>query len=216
MATPKEALTGTDHTININSNAKASPKNRTMDNQDTVTFKNNDPNYNATVTFLGAGAGELSYNGSPVTSVTVAANGGTTGPLTPITASVTVDYKVQAGVDTGGPFSIQVGTGPLEIDITDDDGDTNLEDAAIPNNGTLFFKNQSTDDTATINFGGDQNVLYDQNGNPVTSQKVGPSTWGAPLTGKGSNKNVTYSVSMSLETDGGLGGGNGTIKVGQT
>lgn len=216
MATPKEALAGTDHQININSNAQASPKNQAIGNQDTVTFKNNDPNDDAQVTFLGAGAGEFSYNGSPVTSVTVPAGGGATGPLTPINGNVTVDYKVIVGSNIAIPFSIEVGTGPLEIDIVDDDGDTNLEDAAIPNNGTLLFKNKSTDDTAIISFGGDKDVLYDQNGNPVTSQRVGPSTSGALLTGKGSNKNVTYSVSMSVAADSGLGGGNGTIKVGQT
>jgi hypothetical protein len=214
MATPKEALTGTNQTININ-NAKASPKDQGIDNQDTVTFKNNDTNDAATVTFLGAGAGEFSYNGSPVTTLDVPA-GGSAGPLTPPTSNVTVDYQVQAGSDAGGPFSIAVGTGPLEIDIVDDAGNTNLENAAIPNNGTLFFKNESSDDTATITFGGDRDVLYDQNGNPVTSQQVGPGTSGTALTGRGSNKDVTYSVSMSAQPGGGLGGGNGTIKVGQT
>jgi hypothetical protein len=215
MATPKEALTGASQTININQHAKASPKNQDIGNQDTVTFKNNDPNDAATITFLGAGAGEFSYNGSPVNSVDVPA-GSSAGPLTPLTSNVTVDYQVQAGSNSGGPFSIEVGTGPLEIDIKDDEGNTDLENAAIPNNGTLFFKNESTDDTATITFGGDRDVLYDQNGNAVTSQQVGPGTSGALLTGRGSDKEVTYSVSMSLQPDGGLGGGNGTIKVGQT
>jgi len=215
MATPKEALTGTNQTININSNAKASPKNQAIGNQDTVTFKNNDPNDAATITFLGAGEQEFSYNGSPVTSLEVPA-GSSAEPLTPLTANVTIDYDISAGANIGGPFSIEVGRGPLEIDIEDDDGNTDLEEAAIPNNGTLFFKNESTDDTATITFGGDGDVLYDQNGNPVTSQQVGPGASGALLTGKGSNKEVTYSVSMALQADGGLGGGNGTIKVGQT
>jgi hypothetical protein len=216
MATPKEALAGTDHQININSNAIASPKNQSIGNQDTVTFKNNDPNADATVTFLGAGAGEFTYNGSPVTSVTVPASGGTAGPLAPNNSNVTVDYSVVVGSKTSASFSIEVGSGPLEIDIVNDDGDTNLEDAAIPNNGTLFFQNESLDDTATIRFGGDKDVMYDQDGNPVTSQQVGPSTSGETLTGKGSNKNVTYSVSMASDRDGGLGGGNGSIKVGQT
>lgn len=215
MATPKEALTGTNQTININNHAKASPENQGIGNQDTVTFKNNDPNDAATITFLGAGEGEFSYNGAPVSSVDVPA-GSSAGPLTPLTSNVTVDYEVQSGSDTGGPFSIEVGTGPLEIDILDDEGNTDLEDAAIANNGTLFFKNESMDDTATITFGGDKDVLYDQNGNAVTSQQVGPGTSGGVLTGRGSNKNVTYSVGMSLQADGGLGGGNGTIKVGQT
>src|SRR5215472_16778673 len=133
MATPKEALTGTSHTININSNAKASPSNLAIGNQDTVTFQNNDQTSNATVTFLGAGADEFDYEGQPVTTVTVPA-GGSFGPLTPNTADVTVNYDVQVGTAGEGPFAIEVGTGPLEIVIVDDSGNTNLEEAEIPNN----------------------------------------------------------------------------------
>ena len=114
MATPKEALTGISQTININSNAKASPKNQPIGNSDTVTFKNNDPNNTATVTFLGAGADEFSYNGSTVSSVTVTA-GGTAGPLTPNNSNLTVDYQVSIAPQQGGPFSIEVGSGPLQI-----------------------------------------------------------------------------------------------------
>jgi len=213
MATPKEALTGTSHTININSNAKASPSNLAIGNQDTVTFQNNDQTSNATVTFLGAGADEFDYEGQPVTTVTVPA-GGSFGPLTPNTADVTVNYDVQVGTAGEGPFAIEVGTGPLEIDIVDDSGNTNLEEAEIPNNGTLFFENQATE-KATISFGGDK-VLYDPNGNPVGSVTVDAGSSSEVLTGKGTNKEVTYSIAMSLQTDGGLGGGNGTIKVGQT
>jgi hypothetical protein len=213
MATPKEALTGTSHTININSNAKASPSNLAIGNQDTVTFQNNDQTSNATVTFLGAGADEFDYEGQPVTTATVPA-GGSFGPLTPNTADVTVNYDVQVGSAADGPFAIEVGTGPLEIDIVDDSGNTNLEEAEIPNNGTLFFENQATA-KATISFGGDK-VLYDPNGNPVDSVTVDAGSSSEVLTGKGTNKEVTYSIAMSLQTDGGLGGGNGTIKVGQT
>ena len=214
MATPKEALTGTSHTININSNAKASPSNLAIGNQDTVTFQNNDQTSNATVTFLGAGADEFDYEGQPATTVSVPA-GGSSGPLTPNTANVTVNYDVQLGPEDDGPFAISVGSGPLEIDIVGDDGSTNLEKAGIPNNGTLFFKNESTDDRATITFGGDK-VLYDPNGKQVDSLVVDASSSSEVLTGKGTDKQVTYSIAMSLQADGGLGGGNGSIKVGQT
>ena len=215
MATPKEALTGTDHTINIHSQGKASPPNLAIGNQDTVTFQNSDQSNDATVTFLGAGADEFDYQGEPVTTVTVPAGGGC-GPLTPNAADVTVNYEVQVGPDAGGPFAIEVGTGPLEIDLVDDTGSADPQDAEIPNNGTLFFKNESADDKATIDFGGDKDVLYDPNGNPVTSLVIAPDSSSEVLTGKGTDKRVSYSIVMSLQADGGLGGGNGSIKVGQT
>src|SRR5262249_7950264 len=133
MATPKEALAASQ-TINLNSNAQASPRNQAIGNQDTVAFKNNSQPNPATVTFLGAGAGEF---GS--TNITISP-GTTCNPLTPTTSNVTVNYNVNNG-NSGGPFSIQVGSGPLEIDIIDPEGATNLPTAEIPNNGSVFFRN---------------------------------------------------------------------------
>src|SRR4029077_5602619 len=125
MATPKEALTGAVQTININSDGKASPKNQSIGNQDTVTFKNNDEHNAATVTFLGAGANE--FGGA----VTIPA-GGSSAPLTPVNGNVTVDYDVTMGSNGGGPFSIQVGSGPLAIYLVGLWGDTNLPTAQFP------------------------------------------------------------------------------------
>lgn len=215
MATPKEALTGAVQAININSHAKAAPPDKSMANSDTVQFTNNAPNDDATITFEGAGAGMFTQNGQPVTTLTVNAGGGVSGELSPSQSDLTVDYRVSVGANNGGPYSIQVGTGPLEIDIQDNEGDTNLEFAAIPNNGTVYFKNE-TSETATIAFGGDKDVLYDSNGNAVTSQTVGANSSGGVLTGKGSNKRVTYDVAMSIAEAEGVGGGGGSIKVGQS
>jgi len=215
MATPQEALIGAVQTININSQADASPRNQSIGSRDSVQFKNNDSSKDATVTFEGAGADVFTLNGVPVTTVSVPPGGGVVGPLTP-TENVTVNYGVIVGAKSGGAFAIQVEDGSLEIDIVDDEGNTNLGEAEIPNNGLLFFNNE-TGDNATIHFGGDQNVLYDSNGNAVTSQAVGANTSGGVLTGRGTNKNVTYIISMTVPpADGGLGGGNGSIKVGQT
>ena len=204
MATPKEALTGAVQTININSNGKASPRNQSIGNQDTVTFQNNDPNDAATVTFLGAGANE--FGGS----VTIPA-GGSSAPLTPTSSNLTVDYNVIVGSDGGGPFSIQVGTGPLEIDIVDLEGDTNLPTAEIPNNGSIVFGDK-VGYTATIQFN-KANVLFDGNGNSVTQQEVSANSSGAVLTGRGTNQDVGYTINVAghprkVET------GNGSIKVG--
>lgn len=215
MATPKEALTGAVQTININSHAKAAPPDKSIANTDTVQFTNNDPNDDAIITFEGAGAGMFTLNGQPVTTLTVSAGGGVSGELSPSQSNLTVDYGVSVGTNDGGPFSIEVGSGPLEIDILDNEGDTNLEFAAIPNNGSLYFKNE-TSETATIAFGGDKDVLYDSNGNAVTSQTVGANSSGGVLTGKGSNKRVTYGVTMLMVEAGRVGGGGGSIKVGQT
>jgi|SRR5215467_2743387 len=212
MATPKEALTGTDQTININSNAKATPWNQQIGNTDTVTFKNNDQSDAAIVTFLGAGVGEFTYQDEPVTTLTIPP-GESVGPLTPNTPNVTVNYNVGVGQNSDGAFAIEVGSGPLEIEILDDDGSTEPNEAEIPNNGSFFFQNESTDDQASISFGGDTSVLHYQNGDPVVSPVVvEASSQSATIFGQGTNKKVTYSVIMSAKA----GGGNGTIKVGQT
>src|SRR6267154_457354 len=206
MATPKEALTGAVQSININSNGKASPRNQLIGNQDTVTFTNNDANNAATVTFLGAGANE--FGGA----VTIPA-GGSSAPLTPVNGNVTVDYDVTVGSNGGGPFSIQVGSGPLEIDIVDLEGDTNLPTAEIPNNGSVFFAN-TMGYTATIQFD-KANVLFDENGNSVTQQVVNANLSGAVLTGRGTSQDVGYTINLAghprkVET------GSGSIKDGNT
>jgi hypothetical protein len=210
MATPKEALTGASQTININSNGKASPVNQSIGNQDTVTFKNNDANDAATVTFLGAGANE--FNGTSGGSVTIPA-GASSAPLTPLNSNVTVDYSITVGSNSGGPFSIQIGSGPLEIDIVDLEGDTNLPTSEIPNNGSVFFRN-TMGYSATIQFN-KANVLFDENGNSVTQQVVNANSAGAVLTGRGTNQDVGYTINLSghpriVET------GSGSIKVGNT
>ena len=211
MATPKEALTGASQTININSNAKASPANQGIGDTDNVTFQNNDHTDSATVTFLGAGANEFNYQGMNASTISVPA-GGSVGPLVPNTPNVTVDYNVSVGNNNDGPFSIEVGSGPLEIDIVNVFGNTNLMYAAIPNNGTVFFKNETTG-TATIAFT-PADVLYDSNGNSVSQQTVNPQSSGAVLTGKGTNKNVSFSINVSVGESDRVETGNGSIKVG--
>lgn len=203
MATPKEALAASQ-TININANAHASPRNQSIGNQDTVAFKNNAPNDPATMTFLGGA------NVFGVGSVTIAA-GVTSSPLTPSSSNVTVDYSVTVGNNSDGPYSIQVGSGPLEIDIVTVDGNVNLPTAEIPNNGSVFFNNQEGY-AATIQFS-KANVLFDQNGNSVTQQVVSGSSPGAVLTGRGTNQDVSYTITMAghprlSDT------GNGSIKIG--
>ncbi len=209
MATPKEALTGAVQPININQHAKAAPPNQAIANTDSVQFTNSDPSNTATVTFLGAAA-----NVFGASTVSIAPNGGTSGQLTPNQSNLTVDYKVAVGSLTGGPFSIEVGSGPLEIDIVDTTGNTNLGTAAIPNNGSLYFKNE-TSETATIDFD-IANALFDSSGNSVTSQTVNPNSSGEVLTGRGTNKDVTYSVDMTPIQPDRVATGNGSIKIGQT
>ena len=211
MATPKGAITGAVQPILIGASGNASPPNQLMGNVDTVQYQNGNSVTNATVKFLGAGKYAFGNNNS---SVTVPSNNGKSGQLPPQLAwnNCTVNYAVTLGVTQSPTFSIQIGTGPLEIDITDTAGTTNIPASAIGNNGTLFFKNL-TAEKATLNFGGDQ-VLYDSNGNLVTSQVVNANSSGAVLTGRGTNKNVTYTVAMSAAAYGDVRGGSGSIKVG--
>jgi hypothetical protein len=210
MASPKEAVVGAAQNININSNAKASPSNQSIGNTDSVIFNNSDSNDAATVSFLAHGVNEFSYQGTPISSFTIPA-GGSYGPLTPTAQNVTVDYNVSVGQNSGGPFSVEVGSGPLQIDIVDVFGNTDLPVAGIPNNGTLFFNNEASG-TATITFGR-ANILFDSNGNSVTSQTVNANSAGALLTGRGTNQDVSYSVDVA-DHPRRVEGGNGTIKVG--
>jgi hypothetical protein len=215
MATPRGALTGALQIININSQGKASPANQAIANTDTVTFKNNDPVNTVTITFEAAGQGAFSENGVSVNTLTIPA-ASQVGPLTPTKSNLTVNYNV-TGSNPVGYFSIQIGSGPLEIDIVDTFGHTNLPTAVIPNNGTIFFSNK-TSGAATVTFG-TSNVLYDSSGNSVTSQAVPASSPGATLTGKGTNKNTTYGVAVAAamgERRGGVGDGSDTIMVGST
>lgn len=208
MATPKGAITGVVQSITISSAAKASPENQQMGNLDTVQYQNGSAVATATVNFMGAAANLF---GSSI--INVPNNNGVSTRLTPHQTNVTVDYMIAMGPIHTGPYSIEIGTGPLEIDIIDAAGDTNLPNAAVGNDSTLFFKNLTTNETATITFGGDQ-VLYDANGNLVTSQVVHASSSGAVLMGKGLNKNVSYMIAMSPSPSGRVRSGSGSIKVG--
>jgi len=211
MAQPKEALVGANQSININSQAKASPANQIIGNNDTVTFNNNDPSNSATVAFLGAGSNEFSQNGTTVTTVTIPA-GTSSAALSPNVQNVTINYSVTIGDTTNESFAIEVGTGALEIDIVNSSGSTNLGAAGIPNNGTLFFKN-TVGYQATVTFS-KANVMYDPNGNSVTSQTIGANSSGQVLTGKGTNQDVRYGVRLATEPGGLVGDGSGSIKIG--
>jgi hypothetical protein len=94
-------------------------------------------------------------------------------------------------------------------------GNIDLPTAAIPNNGTVTFNNE-TSGTAYVTFSPSE-ALYDQNNNPVAEQVVNASTAGAPLTGRGTNKNVSYWVNViSRAKSDHVETGNGTIQIGQT
>src|SRR5215831_18691209 len=210
MAHPKEAPIAAQQPININSQGTASPHNLPMADTDTVVFNNNNPTDTASVTFLGAGASVFS-------NPPVMVPNGSSPSLSPQQPDVTVNYLVGMGGASHGPFSIQVGSGPLEIDVLDGFGNTNLPNAAIPNNGQIQFKDlTSIGGTVTFN-----SPLYDGNGNPVTSQQLNANSPSPALTGRGTNKEVLYFTNMNTNAakehthgHGGVGGGSGTIKIG--
>lgn len=211
MVAPKEALVG-NQPININSQAKASPANQVIGNNDTVTFNNNDPSNSATVSFLGAATNEFSYNGANMPTVTIAA-GSSSMALTPNAPNVTANYNVAIGAKNDGPFAIVVGSGRLEIDIVDNSGSTNMPFAEIPNNGSLFFNN-TLNYQVTVTFS-KPNVLFDSNGNSVTSQVIPATNAGGTLTGRGTNNDVKYTTQVA-DDRGRVRDGSGTIKIGRT
>ena len=181
-----------------------------MANTDTVVFNNNNPTGTASVAFLGAGTNV--FSNPPVM------NPNSPSPsLSPALSNVTVNYQVGMNGSTYGPYSIQVGNGPLEIDVVNGIGDTNLPNAAIPNNGQIQFRDL-TGFGGTVTF---NSPLYDSNGNPVTSQPLNANSASPVLTGRGTNKTVLFFTNMNANAakehshgHGGVGSGSGSIKIG--
>ena len=211
MAQPKEALTGATKPITISGNAVVTPPNQTMGNSDIAQFTNTSSAINATVTFLGAARYAFGNNYG---SFSVPSNNGKV-PLTPHMNNLTVNYTVGMGVILSNTYSIEIGTGPLEIDITDSLGSTNIPASSIGNNGTFFFRNL-TSLKATITFPAGQTSIYNADGTLATSQVILANSPGAVLTGIGTNQFVTYTIAMTNADGEIVGTGTKSIKVGQT
>lgn len=207
--------------IHINNEGKASPPDKKINNRETIIFKIKGTKKAATIVFLGSAVHE--FKGKAAGKVTVSA-GRPSARLSPKKRNVTVDYEIRLGPRKTGPFSIQVGRGALNITIGPN-GDPDIDDASIPDGGSVIFTNHSGR-PAQIEFTGDK-ALYD-GANPVTSpQNIAINGHLGPLTGKGKKKKVDYHIDLKADAEvlasvemltatSGAARGNGTIKVGQT
>jgi hypothetical protein len=210
MAQPKEALAVKTKRINIDPNYDVSEQNVKINAGDSIEFFSQ-ANQNCSTAFNPSGL---------FGNQTVPANGSAPALSTAANqAAITVDYVVVEpdGVTKTGPYSVTVDDGPLNMTV-DSDGNCSPADAAIPNNGTLFFTYNQTGPnppaTIVVNFDtpNGQVEFYDGS-NPVTSQTLNPGN-NDVLAGRGI-ATATYWFPNTGE-EGRVGSGTGTIKVGNT
>jgi|SRR5579863_597749 hypothetical protein len=135
---------------------------------------------------------------SSITDLAPGATSGGKGGSTPL--NLTLNYTIQNynnSQQTGGPYSVQFGIGPLPISI--EALDTEPDPIAIPNGGQIVFDSDA-----------DYTIVWKLNNVPTAhlwSPQNGTVSAGqnAPMTAlAGANGNtVTYTISASPETHGG-------------
>lgn len=206
MAQPKEAFDAQTKIITVDSNYKVADQNVKISAGDSIQFKSQ-ANQACTASFTPAGV----FSNQPIPA---------NGSASPQTTSanqppITIDYFIQAPGAETGPYSITIDDGALPVTV-DSYGDSDLNIAAIPNNGSIFFtyNQQGPNPPATItanftNPNGQDGLFL--NGQQVSSQTLNPGDNPA-LQGRG-NVKVGFSFAGILpKPEEGTGGG--TIKVG--
>lgn len=125
----------------------------------------------------------------------------------PLVTDVTVNYEVWWNLQNYGPFAIEVGTGPLEISVTN--GLPTPNRSAVPPNGEIQFN--ATDQQCSLNWSPNNPT------NPqLTAVYVGQSNNQVASVRGSVGQAFTYSLNTSAEAPKPhrvLGGGGGTIKV---
>src|SRR6266404_3534550 len=187
--------------ININSQG-ANPAGVQIDNGQPVKFNNNSSSP-ISITFA-----PTAITGQQVFANISSIPAGQSSTGLPLMSGITVNYTVTIGTSSTGPFAIEVGTGPLQISVTNEVPSPSF--AVIPPNGQIIFA--ATDQNCPIN--------WDQNNDPFTPALnevyVGIAN-NQPGTENGSSaKNFPYTLGTSAPPPKSqrLGtGGGGTIKV---
>ncbi|HKH98818.1 MAG TPA: hypothetical protein VJ999_06890 [Candidatus Sulfotelmatobacter sp.] len=149
----------------------------------------------------------LVFSSSPPGTVPVPANGSNANPITE--SEVTLNYVIKRqdnGMQTGGPYAIQWGQGPLAISVTASSPSFTI---AVPQQGYIQFTADS-----------DYNITWeDGNGHPVTVWFQQPGEI-SPTPPGGPNPNpvqqakpgvatvyCTFAVALNVP-------GKGTVKIG--
>jgi hypothetical protein len=187
--------------VNVNSNFDAHPAGVQITDSQPVKFNNNSGS-TISITF----APTAITNRRVFNDITSLVSGQSVSE-SPLVTGVTVNYEVWYGLQNYGPFAIEVGTGPLEISVTN--GLPTPNRSAVPPNGEIQFS--ATDKACTVNWSPNNPT------NPaITTVQVGPAN-NPPSTVRGS---LGQAFSYSLNTDAAAhkvhkvqGGGGGTIKV---
>jgi len=142
---------------------------------------------------------------SSINNLANRASSGAQGGNTPL--NVTVNYAIEnvnTDQETGGPYSIQFGIGPLPITISADT--TSPDPIAIPPGGQIQF---TTDDGYDIGWtfanGQQANVWSPQPAQLVEGLNTPPQT---ALVG-GNGQTLTYTIADTSGTQ-----GKGTVKIG--
>jgi len=186
--------------VNINSNFDAHPNGVQIDNSQPVKFNNNSGS-TISITFANTAISNRQVftnidNLGPGQSVTVS----------PLVTGVTVNYQVWNNLENFGPFAIEVGTGPLEISVTN--GIPTPNRAAVPVNGDIQFA--ATDQQCSLSWSPSNPT------NPALTTVYVGQTNNQVATVRG---NLGQVSSYMLNTQAPVkahkvqGGGGGTIKV---
>lgn len=188
--------------VNINSNFDANPAGVKITDSQPVKFNNNSGS-TISITF----ANTAITNQRVFNDITSLASG-QSATESPLVTGVTVNYEVWWGLQNYGPFAIEVGTGPLEISVTN--GLPTPSRSAVPQNGEVQFN--ATDQACSVGWSPTNPT------NPaITTVQVGPAN-NPPATVRGSlGQSFSYSLNTNVappvKSHHVLGGGGGTIKV---
>jgi hypothetical protein len=176
---------------------------------DTVNFSN-DPSSTATIVITFAANPPVVTNppGAPLFNVSsITLNPGDVSPQTVLSTTTdgSVNYSLSVnGVQVGGPYAIQVGNGPLYVEITNSDSEP--DPIMVPYQGTLTMFSNDPTTTYSIHwpttnpFPGLTEALPGATNNNAYTQ-VGP-------------KGQSYGYRIGIKFQDGPGGG--TIRIGST
>src|SRR6266849_3582058 len=130
MATAR-VFTAADQPINVNPRGQAIPAGVQINTDQNVKFSNNSGSI-ISINFANTAiTNQCVFNDI----INLTNNGSYT--EAPLVSGITVNYNITMNGNTYGPFAIEVGTGPLEISVTD--ASPNPSTGAIPPNGEVQF-----------------------------------------------------------------------------
>lgn len=187
--------------ININSQGGANPSGIAVGNGQPVDFNNNSGS-TISINFANTAITQQRvFNDIPNLAA------GQSFAESPLIDDVTVNYTVAIGANTFGPYAIEVGSGPLQVSVTNAVPDPEI--SVIPPNGEIQFA--ATDVDCSISWKNNNDPFTP----PVDGVYVGQSNNPVARENGNSGKNFLYDLNANAPVGAHrlLGGGGGTIKV---